>query len=158
MLPSEAQDHLEVCHECRVRLAQLRAGSKLLRKKQKKLARRAKKAAAQILARVHYKIKPSRLVLPEDPDVDEVVSPVKVTMVDQMGLIRSELSQRKQLSFRKMLRNSSNRLEVLVTFLAVLELVKQSVIDIEQEALFGDITIKARPVGSERSLLAPAPA
>jgi segregation and condensation protein A len=76
-----------------------------------------------------------------DPDVGEVVSPMTVTIGEQMELIREELTHLRPISFRGLLRRAATRLEVIVTFLAVLELMKQYVIDVRQDALFGDIVI-----------------
>lgn len=80
-------------------------------------------------------------VRPPDPAVGEVVSPMIVTIGEQMSLIRAELTQRKQINFRGLLRRTASRVEVIVTFLAVLELIKQYVIDVRQDSLFGEIII-----------------
>lgn len=70
LLPAQAQDHLEVCSKCRVKLAQLKAACKLLRKREKKLSRRTGKAAAAVLAHAQCLIKRKGLVMPEKPQVD----------------------------------------------------------------------------------------
>jgi segregation and condensation protein A len=76
-----------------------------------------------------------------DPDVGGVVSPMTVTIAEQMELIRQKLTHHRPISFRGLLRQAASRLEVIVTFLAVLELIKQYVIGVRQDALFGDIVI-----------------
>jgi segregation and condensation protein A len=80
-------------------------------------------------------------VRPPDPAVGEVVSPMTVTIGKQMSLIRDELTRRREISFRGLLRRVTSRVEVIVTFLAVLELIKQYVIDVRQDSLFSDIII-----------------
>lgn len=80
-------------------------------------------------------------VRPADPEVGEVVAPITVTIGEQMALIRDELSYRKQISFRGLLRRAASRVEIIVTFLAVLELIKQYAIDVQQDILFGDFVI-----------------
>ena len=80
-------------------------------------------------------------VRPPDPAVSEVVSPMTVTIGEQMALIRDELTHRKQISFRGLLRRAASRVEIIVTFLAVLELIKQYVVEVQQDTLFGDIII-----------------
>ncbi len=80
-------------------------------------------------------------VRPPDPDVGEIVSPMTVTIGQQMTLIRDELTRHGQLSFRRLLRRAASRMEIIVTFLAVLELVKQFAIEVQQETLFGDIVV-----------------
>ncbi|GAB4533232.1 MAG: ScpA family protein [Anaerolineae bacterium] len=84
-------------------------------------------------------------VRPTESAVGEVVSPITVTIGEQMSLIRAELTTRKQLSFRALLRRAASRVEIIVTFLAVLELIKQYVIDVRQDSLFGEIIIERRP-------------
>lgn len=89
-------------------------------------------------------------VRPADPAVDEVVSPVTVTIGEQMALIRDELTRHRQISFQRLLRQVTTRVEVIVTFLAVLELIKQYVIEVRQDNLFGEIVISPlmdRPQG-----------
>jgi segregation and condensation protein A len=83
-------------------------------------------------------------VRPADLAVDEVVAPVTVTIDQQMVFIRDELTRHERISFNRLLRQAASRLEIIVTFLAVLELIKQYVIDVRQEALFGDIVISPK--------------
>ncbi|MCX6785736.1 MAG: ScpA family protein [Candidatus Komeilibacteria bacterium] len=45
------------------------------------------------------------------------------------------------LSFRQLLGQNNNRTEVIVSFLAILELVKQRTVSVEQGELFSDITV-----------------
>jgi segregation and condensation protein A len=89
-------------------------------------------------------------VRPADPAVDEVVSPVTVTIGEQMALIRGELTHHRQISFQRLLRQVTTRVGVIVTFLAVLELIKQYEIEVRQDILFGEIVISPhmdRPPG-----------
>lgn len=82
-------------------------------------------------------------VRPADPAVGAVVSPMTVTIGQQMTLIRTQLTRHKQISFRNLLHHATSRTEVIVTFLALLELIKQYTIQVRQESLFGDIVISA---------------
>ncbi len=81
-------------------------------------------------------------IKPPDPDVDEVVSREVVTIGQQMAHIRQEITTRQEVNFRRLLTNSRNRVEVIVTLLAVLELLKRRVVRVEQSGLFGDIVIR----------------
>ena len=83
-------------------------------------------------------------VRPPEPVVDEVVSPVTVTIGQQMALIRDALTRQRQISFHRLLRQAASRVEIIVTFLAVLELIKQYVVDVRQDTLFGEIVIFAK--------------
>lgn len=81
-------------------------------------------------------------IKPPDPDVDEVVSPEIVTIGQQMIHIRQEITAQQHVSLQKLLRGSHNRIEIIVTLLAVLELIKRRLVKVEQMALFGDIVIR----------------
>jgi segregation and condensation protein A len=76
-----------------------------------------------------------------DPAVGKVISPMTVSIGQQMTLIRNKLARHKQISFRRLLHQATSRVEIIVTFLAVLELIKQYTIEVRQETLFGDIII-----------------
>ncbi len=78
--------------------------------------------------------------LPAQP-VGEVIAPVTVTVADQMARIRERLGRRGRVSFREVLSEAANRVEVIVTLLAVLELIKQDRVRVHQEGMFGPILI-----------------
>jgi segregation and condensation protein A len=80
-------------------------------------------------------------VHPPDPAVSEVVSPITITIGEQMTLIQDRLTRHKQISFTQLLNRAATRTEIIVTFLAVLELIKQYQIEVRQEILFEDIII-----------------
>jgi segregation and condensation protein A len=52
------------------------------------------------------------------------------------------LGERVESSFHELIENAENRVEVIVSFLAMLELIKQRFISVEQEKYFSDIRIK----------------
>ena len=54
-------------------------------------------------------------IKPEEPDVDEVVSRVIVTIGQQMTHIRQALTRQKRISFKKLLSENRGRIEVIVT-------------------------------------------
>jgi len=76
------------------------------------------------------------------PPVGEVVSPVTVTIEEQIEHIERELSQREDVPFRALLSRATTRVEIIVTLLAVLELIKQDRVRVHQERLFGEIVIR----------------
>jgi segregation and condensation protein A len=80
-------------------------------------------------------------VRPPEPAVDQLVSPVTLTVGQKIGYVRERLSGAGQLSFAQLLGEAAHRLEIIVTFMAVLELIKQHVADVRQDGLFGDIII-----------------
>ncbi|MGD2164790.1 MAG: segregation/condensation protein A [Anaerolineae bacterium] len=81
------------------------------------------------------------------PPVDDVVAPITVTIDEQMGHIQRELTRTPELDFRSLLSQATTRIEIIVTLLAVLELIKQDQIVVRQKALFGEIVIR-RPAPS----------
>ncbi|SDZ91991.1 condensin subunit ScpA [Lachnospiraceae bacterium NK3A20] len=56
--------------------------------------------------------------------------------------IKAYLNKNRRTSFCKLLENNASRDEVIVTFLVILELIKTSNIRVQQDELFGDITIE----------------
>lgn len=81
---------------------------------------------------------------PEKPVLGTVVAPPTVTIRDQIRLIVHALqSGDGRGSFQAMLAQARSRMEVVVTFLAVLELIKRRKIEARQEKPFGDILLLA---------------
>ncbi|NTU65161.1 MAG: segregation/condensation protein A [Chloroflexi bacterium] len=78
---------------------------------------------------------------PPNPSVGTVVKPFTLTIRDQMNLIERILRYRPNISFKRMLRRARDRVEIIVTFLAVLELLRRQKVEVVQEQLFGDILI-----------------
>lgn len=70
-----------------------------------------------------------------------VVSAPKVTIREKINEILGTVKNRGSATFRMMFSQLATRLEVVVTFLAVLELVKRHIIQADQEQLFGDIAL-----------------
>lgn len=64
-----------------------------------------------------------------------------ISMKQKIDEIRSLLSKIKETSFHSLLSSARNRTEVIVSFLAVLELVKQQAVAVRQEEGFGDIIL-----------------
>src|SRR5512143_2023933 len=78
---------------------------------------------------------------PSSPPVGTVVKPFALTIRDQMNLIERILRYRPNISFKRMLRRARDRVEIIVTFLAVLELLRRHKVEVVQEQMFGDILI-----------------
>ena len=80
----------------------------------------------------------------EMASVNGVVTPATITIADQMELIERETRHGRSVSFRRLLERTSNRLEIIVTLLAVLEMIKQLRVIVRQDRLFGEIEILRR--------------
>lgn len=78
------------------------------------------------------------------PPVSEVVEPITVTMAEQIEVIRRALLGGRPVGFQSLLRDCRSRIEIIVTFLGLLELIKAGEVVVRQNALFGEITIEAR--------------
>jgi segregation and condensation protein A len=65
-----------------------------------------------------------------------------VTMKEKIDCIRRLLKMKKTFSFSEILSSSENRTEVIMGFLALLELVKGKVVGLKQEGSFGGIVVE----------------
>jgi segregation and condensation protein A len=74
----------------------------------------------------------------------EVVAAITVTIAEQQELIQKRLARGRRLRFRDVLSQAASRVEVIVTLLALLELIKRDAVDVWQEEPFGTIYIKRR--------------
>lgn len=70
----------------------------------------------------------------------------EVTVEDRIRDLSDELLRRKKISFRTFISTCRSRVEVIVSFLAILELIKSLRLRAEQDAAFGDITLLALEV------------
>lgn len=61
---------------------------------------------------------------------------------DRIEEIQKSLRERIEMSFKEMVKNKSSRVNVIVSFLALLELIKQQLIVARQEGLFKEIYLK----------------
>lgn len=68
-----------------------------------------------------------------------------ITIEEKIRLITSVLDERGQVTFTELFGQSSSRLEIIVTFVAVLELMKRLTIKCKQEGSFGEIWIYRGP-------------
>ncbi|MFC1638878.1 segregation and condensation protein A [Patescibacteria group bacterium] len=64
-----------------------------------------------------------------------------VSLHDKIGQLRKMLVRAKRISFRAFIKSSGSRMEMIVSFLALLELVKQKSVAVTQEGRFEDISI-----------------
>ncbi len=67
----------------------------------------------------------------------------EVNMESRMEQVKKYLADNKQCSFRQLLENNKSKMQIIVTFLIVLELIKSGSISIVQENIFDDILITA---------------
>lgn len=86
-------------------------------------------------------------VLDEIPVVEvlqeEVVNEV-VTLEERINELEKSLRLRMKSSFSELVAGSTEKIEVIVSFLAMLEMVKQRIIEVEQSELFEDIKMSIK--------------
>jgi segregation and condensation protein A len=81
-------------------------------------------------------------LMPDRPELATVVAPPKVTIRDQIRLIARSLSERGgHVVFQQLLETAQSRMEIVVTFLATLELIKRRKIEARQAEMFGEIEL-----------------
>jgi segregation and condensation protein A len=71
-----------------------------------------------------------------------VVTPPKITIREKIQMISSFLRRRGRVRFREILGLRRSRLDIVVTFLALLELIKRHLVQASQEQLYGEIEIE----------------
>ena len=70
------------------------------------------------------------------------VNPITTTVADAVAELIDELPRTGRISFRRLTGDLVDRIEVIIRFLAVLELFKQGVVELDQPERFGDIQIE----------------
>ena len=69
------------------------------------------------------------------------VAPIRASVADAVAELVDELPRCGRISFRRLTSGLVERLEVIVRFLALLELFKQGVIELDQDEQFGEIDV-----------------
>lgn len=84
------------------------------------------------------------LMPPDTPELSTVVAPPKVTIRDQIRRLADAFRVSEgHVAFHEVLAQSSSRMEIMVTFLAALELIKRRKVEARQTELFGVIELVA---------------
>ena len=72
---------------------------------------------------------------------DEVVTPLHISLPDKVAQLERLLIEQRQFSFNRVLAATASRMEIIVTFLALLQLIKRRKVTVEQGELFGEIMV-----------------
>ncbi len=75
----------------------------------------------------------------------------EVTLTDKFTYIHSYMKDHKRFSFRQLLERQHTKMHIVVTFLAILEMMKLGEIRVEQEETCGDIMIERTGILTERT-------
>jgi segregation and condensation protein A len=77
-----------------------------------------------------------------EPVVDtEHVAPVRASVADAIVVVLDRLPTGISVSLRRLVAGAGDRVEAVVRFLAVLELYKQGIVELDQAATFGELTV-----------------
>jgi len=69
------------------------------------------------------------------------VTPIRANVADALAELVDELPRAGRIGFRRLTAGLVDRIEVIVRFLALLELYKQGLVELDQAERFGDITV-----------------
>ncbi len=75
------------------------------------------------------------------------MNPIRITVADAVAELVNELPGLGRVTFRELADGLDDRIEVIVRFLAVLELFKQGYVELDQTDRFGDIDVTWAPGG-----------
>lgn len=78
---------------------------------------------------------------PAEQALEERVLERKINIEEKILLIEQRLLERIKVGFNQLIEQAENKTEVIVSFLAMLELVRMRQVDVNQEEMFGDIEI-----------------
>jgi segregation and condensation protein A len=70
------------------------------------------------------------------------IAPIRASVRDAVEVVLAVLPEREPVSFRQLVADAPTQLEAIVRFLAILELYKQGVVDLEQFDTFGDLRVR----------------
>lgn len=65
-----------------------------------------------------------------------------ISIQDKIEHLRMLISEKARVGFHEFLRKSKTKMEAVVSFLALLELIKQRAVEVDQAGLFGEIEVK----------------
>lgn len=65
-----------------------------------------------------------------------------ISIKDKIEHLKRSLQERMEVTFREAITGAANKVEIIVTFLAMLEMVRKNIVVVEQGEMFGDIKIK----------------
>ena len=85
-----------------------------------------------VMKKQHDKIDPVRSTFGK-------IEKEEVTVDDKLEYLKDYIVSHKKFSFRDILKNQKSKMQIVVTFLAILEMMKMGTITVEQENTFDDI-------------------
>lgn len=74
------------------------------------------------------------------------IAPIKISVAEHIERVRGELARERVTTFSRLVADCRSRIELIATFLAILELYKRGEALLSQRKLFGEIEVKSREV------------
>lgn len=102
------------------------------------------------LAALETALKEALAALEKEEKMPEVRVRPLVTIEEMMDRLMDRVQKSLTMSFKDFSGSAKEKVEVIVSFLAMLELVKQGAIDVAQQSVFGDINITNLSTGTPR--------
>lgn len=84
-------------------------------------------------------------ILQEIPTKEELANHVMeevVSLEEKIGQLGKTIEKRMKVAFHETIQQAENKIDIVVTFLAMLEMIKQRIVSVQQSELFGDIIIE----------------
>lgn len=89
--------------------------------------------------------------LPKKENTPKVLIKKVISLEDMINTLTNRITSHLKLSFKEFTKeHKGNRVNVIVSFLAMLELVKQGIVHVSQDKNFDDIQIETREIGVPR--------
>jgi len=76
------------------------------------------------------------------------IAPIKISVAERIEDVRARVAKKGKVKFSELISECSSKLEVIATFLAVLELYKRNEVDLKQKKIFGEIDVSKREADS----------
>jgi segregation and condensation protein A len=108
------------------------------------------KVTAEDLGRVAV----ATLTPPRELDLSHV-TPIRATLADALRAVEEQFAGRTHARFRDLVDGCEERIEVVVRFLAILELYRQGKVELSQAEVFGDIQVRWQPSAGSAGLAEP---
>ena len=79
--------------------------------------------------------------IPSKEELEQHVIEEIVSLEEKIGQLKKTIEKRMKIAFHETIQQASDKVEVIVTFLAMLEMIKQRIVSVQQSTLFGEIVI-----------------
>jgi segregation and condensation protein A len=103
------------------------------------------------LEKALYSLKDLINRLPKKENTPKVLLKKVISLEEMIDTLTTRITSHLRISFKEFTKeHKENRVNVIVSFLAMLELVKQGIVLVSQESTFGDIQMETKEVGVPR--------